>query len=73
MNVDTIGVFAGQVWHVLNDSVAMGTKQLKKAAKLKSDKELYAAIGWLAREGKITIQTSQEDEKELIITLVPEH
>lgn len=73
MNVDTIGVFAGQVWQVLNDAVAMGTKQLKKAAKLKSDKELFAAIGWLAREGKITIQTSEEDEKELIITLVPEH
>lgn len=73
MNTETIGVYAGQVWQVLNDAVAMGTKQLKKAAKLKTDKELFAAIGWLARENKITIQVSDEDEKELIITLVPEH
>lgn len=70
MNSDTIGVNAGQIWQVLNDAVAMGTKQLKKEAKLKTDKELYAAIGWLAREGKITIQTNPDDEKELIITLV---
>lgn len=73
MNIDTIGVNAGQVWQVLNEAVAMGTKQLKKAAKLKSDKELYAAIGWLAREGKITIQTNPDDDKELMITLIPEH
>lgn len=70
MNSDTIGLSAGQVWQVLNDAVAMGTKQLKKETKLKTDKELYAAIGWLAREGKITIQTNPDDEKELIITLV---
>lgn len=73
MNSDTIGVNAGQIWQVLNDAVAMGTKQLKKAAKIKSDKELYAAIGWLAREGKITIQPATEDEKELMITLIPEN
>lgn len=70
MNADQIGVYAGQVWQVLNDAVAMGTKQLKKDAKLKTDKELFAAIGWLAREGKVTIQTNPDDEKEFIITLV---
>lgn len=70
MNSDTIGVNAGQIWQVLNDAVAMGTKQLKKDAKLKNEKELYAAIGWLAREGKITIQSNPDDDKELIITLV---
>ncbi|MCC8119741.1 MAG: winged helix-turn-helix domain-containing protein [Bacteroidales bacterium] len=68
MNCDTIGANAGTVWTVLNDAEAMGTKQLKKAAKLK-DKELFAAIGWLAREGKLMIDVDPEDPKELIITL----
>lgn len=68
MNTDTIGLNAGAVWEALNEAEAMGTKQLKKVTKLK-DKELYAAIGWLAREGKLMIDTDPEDPKELIITL----
>ena len=69
MNTDTIGMNAGLVWNALNEAEAMGLKQLKKVTKLK-EKELYAAIGWLARENKIDIQTNPEDEKELILTLV---
>lgn len=69
MNTDTIGMNAGLVWNALNDAEAMGLKQLKKVTKLK-DKEVYAAIGWLAREDKIDIQTNPEDEKELILSLV---
>lgn len=69
MNTETIGMNAGLVWNALNDAEAMGLKQLKKVTKLK-EKELYAAIGWLARENKIDIQTNPEDEKELILTLV---
>lgn len=69
MNVETIGSFAGQVWNALNEADVLGTKQIKKITKLK-DKELYAAIGWLARENKIDIQISDEDPKELLITLV---
>lgn len=69
MNAETIGTFAGQVWQALNEADALGLKQLKKITKLK-DKEVFAAMGWLAREGKIDIQTNPEDEKELILTLV---
>lgn len=69
MNVETIGSFAGLVWNALNEADVLGTKQIKKITKLK-DKELYAAIGWLARENKIDIQISDEDPKELLITLV---
>lgn len=61
-------MYAGAVWQVLNDANAMGVKQIKKATKLK-DKEVYAAIGWLAREGKLMIDVDPEDAKELIITL----
>lgn len=44
-------------------------KTAEKITKLK-DKEVFAAIGWLAREGKISIATDPEDEKEFIISLV---
>ncbi|MDE6283486.1 MAG: winged helix-turn-helix domain-containing protein, partial [Muribaculaceae bacterium] len=49
--------------------IVVGLKQLKKETKLK-DKEVFAAIGWLAREGKVEIQTNPEDEKDLLFTLV---
>ena len=69
MNVEAIGTWAGFVWNALNEANVLGTKQIKKATKLK-DKELYAALGSLARENKIAIEVSAEDEKELIITLL---
>lgn len=69
MNSDTIGMNAGALWNVLNEADAMGIKQIKKVTKLK-DKEVYTAIGWLAREGKVMIDTDPEDAKELIISLV---
>ncbi len=68
MNADVIGTWAGQVWEALNEADVLGIKQLKKITKLK-DKELFAAIGWLAREDKLNIQTNPEDEKELLIAL----
>ena len=67
MNIDTIGTNAGSVWNALNEADALGLKQSKKITKLK-DKELYAALGWLAREGKILIAEG-EDEKDLIVSL----
>ena len=69
MNTETIGTYAGLVWEALNVGEALGTKQIKKITKLK-DKELYAALAWLARENKINFQDNAEDPKELIISLV---
>lgn len=61
MNVETIGLWAGAVWNALNEKDgALGMKALKKATKLK-EKELYAAIGWLAREGKVSIDDAEAD------------
>ncbi|RXE72525.1 hypothetical protein ED352_00560 [Muribaculaceae bacterium Isolate-002 (NCI)] len=71
MNVEVIGAWAGLVWNALADAQTLGVKQLKKITKLK-EKELYAALGWLGRENKITIQDDPEDEKELLISLVQE-
>ena len=67
MNIDTIGYNAGLVWNALNEADALGLKQIKKVTKLK-DKDLYAALGWLARENKILI-AENEDDKDLIISL----
>ena len=68
MNAEKIGTCAGLVWNALNEADVLGTKQLKKITKLK-DKEIYAAIGWLAREDKINISES-EDGTELLVSLV---
>ncbi len=69
MNTEVIGTNAGAVWTALNTADALGVKQIKKMTKLK-DKEVYAALGWLAREGKVNINPDSEDEKELIVSLV---
>ena len=69
MNAEAIGSFAGLVWQALNETDTLGLKQLKKITKLK-DKEVFAAIGWLAREGKIDIQSNPDDEKVLLLALV---
>ena len=69
MNTEVIGVNAGTVWVALSGAEALGIKQLKKITKLK-DKEAYAALGWLAREGKIEMNPDPEDEKEIIVSLV---
>lgn len=69
MNAEVIGNNAGTVWVALNNADALGIKQLKKITKLK-DKEVYAALGWLAREGKVNIEPDPEDEKEYLVSLV---
>jgi DNA-binding MarR family transcriptional regulator len=69
MNVEVIGVNAGTVWVALNETNGLGIKQLRKETKLK-DKEVYAALGWLAREGKVNIEPDPKDEKEFIVTLI---
>ena len=68
MNIESIGTWAGEVYKALESTEThlLGLKGLKKATKLKKD-ELMAAIGWLGREGKITIG---EDDQEIVVTLV---
>lgn len=59
-----IGENAGLIWNAQQGG-ALTLKALKKATKLKND-ELYLALGWLAREGKVSF-TEGED---LTITLL---
>lgn len=69
MTVDVIGTNAGLVWQALATAETLGLKQIKKMTKLK-DKEVFAALGWLAREGKVNMDTDPQDEKEVLVSLV---
>ena len=66
INVETMGMWAGEVWNALGQDGTLGVKKLKKVTKLK-EKELYAAIGWLAREGKVSLA---EDENDVMVSLI---
>ena len=68
MNIESIGTWSGEVYKALENTYTrmLGLKGIKKATKLKKD-ELMAALGWLGREGKITITENDED---IIVALV---
>ena len=54
-----IGANAGKIWNTLQNG-ALSSKALKKATKLK-EAELNLALGWLAREGKLTFTDMEEE------------
>ena len=62
---EKIGDNAGKVWSVLHESGKSNIKDLKKATKL-TEKDLFAALGWLAREDKVVFD---EIEKEVFVFL----
>ena len=55
---------AGLIWAALENG-EMEVKSLKKATKL-TEKDLNLALGWLAREGKVSFR---EVEKDLYVAL----
>jgi hypothetical protein len=57
--ITKIGENAGLVWGALQNG-AQGLKALKKATKLKNE-DLYLALGWLAREGKLNFEEKEAD------------
>ena len=61
-----IGTKAGLVWNALNELGKMDVKQLKKATKIRTEKDIYAALGWLAKEEKLTFEYQ---DKTLLISL----
>ncbi len=68
MTVEQIGTFAGEVWKALAEQDANSIKTIKKATKLK-EKEIYAALGWLSREGKLILGDAG-DPKEVDVVLI---
>lgn len=65
--IELIGTNAGLVWNALNEGGKMSIKAVKKATKIKADKDLYAAFGWLAKEGKLAFT---EKEGEVFVELI---
>ncbi|MFS2716198.1 winged helix-turn-helix domain-containing protein [Bacteroides uniformis] len=62
MDKNTIGTNAGILWRLMSNNMSWNYKELKEKSNL-SDKELWAALGWLARENKIEFDTNSEEEK----------
>ena len=52
--IQTIGTAAGKVYQKLNAKGPMSISQLKKEV-AENDALVTMAVGWLAREGKVTL------------------
>lgn len=50
---EEIGVVAGQVWSYLSEHEETSVSQLRSQLN-KPERLVYMALGWLAREGKVT-------------------
>lgn len=60
------GETAGMIWNALNGTDGLTTKELKKALKIRSDKDLFLGLGWLLREDKLVVE---EQEADLLVKL----
>ncbi len=60
MDKKEIGENAGRVWQLLSDNAKWSYGSLKRKSGLK-DKDLGAALGWLARENKIEFEQEEEE------------
>jgi hypothetical protein len=56
-DVEAIGRTAGEVWGLLHEAGDVPLSTIKKQLDLPADL-VAAALGWLAREGKLAIETS---------------
>lgn len=66
MDVQSIGKSAGVLWQLLNgEHRKWSYSEIKKTSGL-SDRELNAAIGWLAREGKLNIEETQVGKRNIL-------
>ena len=62
MDQALIGKNAGVIWTILQGKENEEVAKLKKESKL-TDAELWAAIGWLSREGKLVCTTEKKGRK----------
>ena len=60
MDNNEIGLNAGKVWQLLSNNDIWSYGNLKRNSGLK-DKDLGAALGWLAREDKIEFEQEEEE------------
>lgn len=67
MDKDLIGIWSGIIWRTLNERGKLSVQELKQATGLESE-AIYAAVGWLVREGNISF----DDNKELSLYIYHE-
>lgn len=66
MNIQSIGESAGIIWNLLqSESRKWDYQEIKQATGL-SDRIINAAIGWLAREGKLSIEESKVGRRNVL-------
>lgn len=65
--IELIGTNAGLIWNALNSGGKMTLKSVKKATKIRTEKDVYAALGWLAKEGKLSFD---EENGEMYVSLI---
>ena len=72
MTDETIGKAAGVIWQHLSDrgESAVTLASLKKIPGVRAD-EAMAAVGWLAREGKLSFDASKRNCTVSLTELVP--
>ncbi len=58
---EEIGLAAGKIWQYLDEAGEASPSRLASATGL-SAKEVQRAVGWLAREGKLLIETDGRTE-----------
>ena len=54
---DVIGANAGKVWHVLQKRNDIDVTTIARLSKM-TKRDCYSAIGWLAREGKVSAKVA---------------
>ena len=62
MEINNIGANAGIVWNALNANGKLTEAKLKKETGLASA-EFFTALGWLAREGKVSVEGETKGSK----------
>lgn len=61
MDKKTIGTNAGIIWNLLNNNEKWDVGRLMEKSGL-TESEIYAAIGWLARENKVEIEQTPDNK-----------
>ena len=62
MTPESIGKIAGDIWKYVSDNGPSTSIKIKSALGI-SNTLLYLALGWLAREDKITIEDHEQSHK----------
>ncbi len=66
MNIQSIGESAGIIWNLLqSENRKWDYQEIKQATGL-SDRIINAAIGWLAREGKLSIEETKVGRRNVL-------